>query len=293
MLSFLNLEITHSKNSDLSMKRKKNTSPKWLFLFSLLAFSSAGFAWIFYESNEKDLTIFTPGQNITEEVDEKAQKLLTEMSNSLKNLKEFKFQSKGYFEVVDSTGKKEKMHNSGELFIKRPDKIKVLRTGEKSDIELYCDGKIITLYGKGMNLYATSNAESTLNRTFDNLRENLNIELPATDLLYTDVYEGLMQDVTSGQYLGKKRVGKTPCHHLSFTGKEVDWEIWIEESEKKLPRKYVIISKTLEGKPEAEIEITEWDTNIKLENNFFTFTPPAGAKKIEFLPPQNNTQTKK
>jgi hypothetical protein len=275
------------------MQHKKNISPKWLFTILLLALTSVSFAWVYYAPTLKNLLVSYSSQKNTLKIDEKAQKLLMEMSNALKNLKEFKFQSKGYFEVVDSMGRKEKMHNSGELFIKRPDKLKVSRTGAKSDLDFYCDGETVTLYGKGKNLYATAVAESNLDKTFDNLRENLNIELPATDLLYTDVYEGLMQDVTDGKYIGREKVGNVACHRLSFTGKDVDWEIWIEESEKRLPRKYIIKSKTLEETPEAKIEITEWTTDIKLKDNLFTFTPPKGAQKIEFLPLNPDTQTKK
>jgi hypothetical protein len=274
------------------MTLKKNTSPKWILSILLLVIVSVSFAWA-YNLRNADPQLSSSRIHKAEEIDPQAKKILMDMSNYLKSQKEFSFQSQGYFEVIDSvTGNKEKMNNSGELFVKRPNKIKVQRTGEKSDVELYCDGKQVTLYGKKLNYYASAPAASNLDETFDNISENLNIQLPGMDLLYSNVYKGLIQDVTSGKHMGKTEVGKVKCDHLSFIGKEVDWQIWIEEGEKKLPRKYVITSKMVEGKPEASIEITEWKTNIKLEDKLFTFTPPKTAKKIDFLQPKSDTQSK-
>lgn len=272
------------------MKRTKNNVTRWILFAFLLALTTFSFAWI-YNRNATDS--FFPKDTASFHIDEKADQLMKEMSNSLKSLDQFKLQSKGYFEVIDSTGKKVRYDNSGQIFVKRPDKIKVLRSGEKTDLEFYCDGNKIALYGKKTKYYATSDATQTLNETFDKIKDRLNIELPATDLLYTDVYDGLMQDVMSGKYIGKEMAGGTKCEHLYFTGKEIDWEIWIEDSDRKLPRKYVIISKDLEGMPKSSIEISDWDIKEKFEDKMFTFVPPKGAMQIQFLELNEDSQTKK
>jgi hypothetical protein len=278
------------------MSTQKNASIKWILSIMFLAIASLSFAWVYTQDESVPEVKINKEIIIGDEVsiDEKSKKIMTDMSNYLVNLKEFSFQSKGYFEAIDSaTGKKEKINNSGELSMKRPNKIKVRRTGEKADLEFFCDGKQATMYGKKSKSYSSAPVTGNLDEIFDNLSERFNISLPAADLLYTDVYQGLMQDVVSGKYMGKEKVADVSCDHLAFTGKEVDWQIWVEDGDKKLPRKYVITSKQIEGKPESSIEISEWKTDVKLEDKMFAFAPPQGAKKIEFLQLKNEIQAKK
>jgi hypothetical protein len=278
------------------MSTQKNTSLKWIFSILLLAVASLSFAWV-YNRNES-VTPLTDKMElkIVDQVtiDEKSKKIMMDMDNYLTGLKEFSFQSKGYFEVVDSaSAKKEKINNSGELFLKRPNKVKVQRKGEKADLEFFCDGKQVTMYGKKLNYYSSAPVTGNLDDILDNINEKFNISLPAADLLYSDVYEGLMQDIVSGKYIGKEKIANVTCDHLSFTGKEVDWQIWVEDGAKKLPRKYLITSKLIEGKPEASIEIAEWKTDLKLDDKMFVFTPPKGSKKIDFVELKSEIQAKK
>jgi hypothetical protein len=268
------------------MSTQKNTSIKWIFSVLLLAIATLSFAWVY---NQSESVTELPGKKEIKsgdqvKIDEKSKKIMMDMDKYLTGLNEFSFQSNGYFEVVDSaSGKKEQINNSGELFVKRPNKIKVQRKGEKADLVFYCDGMQVTMYGKKLNYYSSAPVTGNLDDILDKIGEKFNISLPASDLLYTDVYEGLMQDVVSGKYMGKEKMANVTCDHLSFIGKEVDWQIWVEEGEKKLPRKYLIISKQIEGKPEASIEIAEWKTDLKLDDKMFTFTPPKGAQKVDFL----------
>jgi hypothetical protein len=267
------------------MPTQNDKSVKWIFSILFLAIATLGFAWV-YNKNEP-VTELTGKKEIQSSnhvtVDEKSKKIMMDMSTYLTGIKEFSFQSKGYFEVIDTiSGKKEQINNSGELFLKRPNKIKVQRKGEKADLEFFCDGKFVTMYGKKLNTYSSAPVTGNLDEILDHIGENFNISLPGADLLYTDVYEGLMQDVVSGKYMGKEKMANVTCDHLFFTGKEVDWQIWVEDGAKKLPRKYLITSKQIRGKPEASIEITEWKTDLKLDDKMFAFTPPKGAKKKEF-----------
>ena len=73
------------------------------------------------------------------------------------------------------------------------------------------------------------------------------------------------------------------CTHLAFRGSEVDWQIWIEDGDKPLPRKFILTSKKVAGEPEFTVLIRSWDMAPELTNSEFSFTPPKGAKKIEFL----------
>ena len=118
----------------------------------------------------------------------------------------------------------------------------------------------------------------------DFARDQLDITAPASDLLYKDAYERLMQDVTSGFVVGKAVVLGVKTDHLAFSGKEVDWQVWVEEGAKPLPRKYVVTSKLVTGAPEYIVIMSKWDLAPKIAAGWFAFVPPKDAKQVEFLP---------
>jgi hypothetical protein len=78
-------------------------------------------------------------------------------------------------------------------------------------------------------------------------------------------------------------VGGVKCHHLAFRGNEVDWQIWIEEGDKPLPKKFIVTSKWMTGAPQFTVTIKSWNLSPKLTDDMFTFVPPKGAQKIDFI----------
>ena len=64
----------------------------------------------------------------------------------------------------------------------------------------------------------------------------------------------------------------------------MDWQIWIEDGPKPVPRRFTITSKKIEGTPEFVVELSDWDTDPDFTDEVFEFTPPRGAQKIEFQP---------
>ena len=93
----------------------------------------------------------------------------------------------------------------------------------------------------------------------------------------------MLKEASAGFVVGQSIVAGVKCSHLAFRGAEVDWQIWIEDGDKPLPRKFMITTKQVSGAPQFTVLIRSWDVATKLSNQEFTFTPPKGAKKIEFL----------
>lgn len=50
------------------------------------------------------------------------------------------------------------------------------------------------------------------------------------------------------------------CQHLFFQGKDVDWQIWIEDSPESLPRKLVITEKKQLAAPQFTAVLGDWKT---------------------------------
>jgi hypothetical protein len=78
-------------------------------------------------------------------------------------------------------------------------------------------------------------------------------------------------------------VGKVKCHHLAFRQKTIDWQIWIQDGDKPLPRKMVITYKRDAGGPQFTARLSRWNVKPKLSKDTFEFEPPADAKKVDLL----------
>ena len=120
-------------------------------------------------------------------------------------------------------------------------------------------------------MYATTAAPPTIDETLDFAREKLDIIAPAAELLYKNAAEKMLKESSSGFVVGPSVVGGVKCTHLAFRGAEVDWQIWIEDGDKPLPRKFILTSKKVTGEPQFTVLIRSWDVAPKLTNKEFTF----------------------
>jgi hypothetical protein len=217
-------------------------------------------------------------------VDPKADKLLRSMSDFLGSQMVFSVDVQHDTQAVLESGEKLDFVADSSLIVQRPNHLRSDRLGELAHVSFYYDGKNMTLYGQRMNLYATAPAPATLDQAIDFARQKLNIEAPAADLLYANAYKVLMEDVVEGKYIAEAFVAGQKCHHLAYRGNETDWQIWIADGPMPLPLRFTIISKKMKSVPELTVEMPKWDLSPKLTANTFTFTPPAKAERIDFLP---------
>jgi len=157
---------------------------------------------------------------------------------------------------------------------------------------VYYDGANVTVYGKRENLYATAKAPDNIDAMFDFARQNLSIDAPGADLLYSNAYSILMEDVVSGRYMGVEPIGNRMCHHLAYRGNETDWQIWVEDGARALPCRFVITSKKEPGSPQYSVETTNWKA-ATFPAETFAFKPPRDAVKIDFVTVSDEISKKK
>jgi hypothetical protein len=74
------------------------------------------------------------------------------------------------------------------------------------------------------------------------------------------------------------------CDHLAFRAPHVDLQVWVQQGAQPLPRKLVITTRDLVNAPQFAVTVTKWNLKPAFGTQTFAFTPPAGAKKIDFLP---------
>jgi len=219
-----------------------------------------------------------------EGVDPQAKKLLEAATTFLAKQKQFSVSTQSTIEVVLTSGQKLQFDNAAALVVQRPNKLRAERKGDLVDQVFFYDGKSLTLYNPGENYYASVEAPGTLENMLDYARDSLDIVAPAGDLVYSNAFDILMQDVTNGFVVGKGVVGGVRCDHLAFRGPDTDWQIWVQEGAQPLPRKLVITSRDVVNAPQFAVVMSEWDLAPKISAGMFEFSPGNNLKKIEFLP---------
>jgi hypothetical protein len=216
-------------------------------------------------------------------VDAEADRILRAMSSFLGGQQAFTVEYDVDNEVIAVDGQKLQFSASGSLALQRPGRFQATRHGGFANAELFFDGQTLTLLGKNANVYWQVSGPKTIDQAIEALRSQADLDVGGADLLYTDVAEGLLTDVTSGSYLGPAVVDGVTCDHLAFRAAKVDWQLWVQRGDKPLPVKYVITSKWVTGAPQYAVRLHAWNLQPQLDAQRFVFKPPAGVKRVDAI----------
>ena len=217
-------------------------------------------------------------------VDPQAARIMQRMTEYVGSLQTFGLVTASTVEVVLVNGQKIQLDSGTHLTVQRPNKLRAERVGDVISQALYYDGEHLTLVNPDEGYYATVPAPGTIDAMLDFARDTLDVVAPAGDLVMNDSYARLMADVTSGFVVGKSIVNGVRCDHLAFRSLDVDWQIWIEDGAKPVPRKYIITTLDVPGSPQFDVQMNSWTTAPDVSAKQFEFAPPPGAKRIEFMP---------
>ena len=218
-----------------------------------------------------------------------AKKLLKSMSDYLAKQKAISFDYDATLEVVTNDKQKLALASSGTLTLNRPDKIRTTRAGGFVDVETLFDGKTLTLVGKNANKYTQLDVPGTVEQLIDELRNKYDRPLPAADLLTSDSYAALMEDVYDSKDLGSGVINGIECDFLAFRKDEVDLQVWIAQGDQPSPCKYVITSRLVTDGPQYAVEFTNWKTGDEAVKDDFTFNNATKAEKIDLKDLQDKT----
>lgn len=226
------------------------------------------------------------------DVEPKADQVLREASDFLGTLKRFQIDADSTSDHLLSTGQKLQHAEGIVAAVQRPDRLRVEIKGERRNLQLIYDGKKISLLDTDHNFYAQTAVPATIDEALRHAVDNFGVRAPLSELLYTNSYAVLSENVESGFFVGKSVVRGVKTDHLAFRTDEVDWQVWIEDSRTPLPRKLVITLKWMTAAPQYTVWLS-WDLSPKWSDSFYAFVPPANARKIDFLPIQQGAPPKR
>lgn len=235
-----------------------------LLLSLLLTMAGVSLATVEAQSNEDD-----------------ALKILKGMSNYVASQKTISATFDASIEVITPELEKIQYTNSGQILLARPNKLRASRIGGYADVELVFDGQKVSVLGKNINAFTQIDAPGTTDQMYDLLRNDFGMQMPAADLLLSNVFEVLTRDVINSKHIGAGVIGGIECEHLAFRNDDVDWQIWVQTGSTPIPRKLVITTKSVTGAPQYTLLVRDWKTDDAPAADAFTFKAPAGAKQVK------------
>jgi hypothetical protein len=214
-----------------------------------------------------------------------AMPILKKMSNFLAVAGRFSVTIRDGYDVVQKSGQKIEFGELRSLTVSRPDRLRIeveRSDGQKGSVIF--DGKEITVYSADQNIYATASRPGTLDQAIKYALDDLKIRMPLALMLLSTLPTELDTLGVSADYVETTTITDVPCDHLAArTPGGVDFQIWVAQGDQPLPRRIVITYKNEKEQPQFWADLSKWNLAPDVSDAFFSFTPPNGAERIQFL----------
>ena len=225
-------------------------------------------------------------QNSTPSASEqRAMTILKNLSQYLAQAERFSVTIRDGYDAVQQSGQKIEYGEVRKVTVSRPDRLRF--EFERSDGEkglVIFNGKDLTVYTANNNAYATVSRPGTLDQAVKYAIEDLKIRVPLAMMLLSTLPSELDNLVVSADYVEPTTITDVPCDHVAVrTSRGVDFQVWVAQGSQPLPRRIVITYKDEPGQPQFWADLSNWDLAPEVSDALFTFTPPDGADRIQFL----------
>ena len=215
-------------------------------------------------------------------VDPAAVETLKRMTNFLDGLQQFSVNTHSIIEEMHASKHRVDYDVSASVTIKRPNKLRAVRTGELMGESFFYDGKTLTVYKPSEKAYATEKGLDTIETMITFARETAGALLPSADLLYRNAFPLLMQEVTLAVVVGKPVINGVKYDHLLFSRPDVDFQIWIAQGKRPWPARYIVTETGTPALLSISTVLRDWNIAPAVDDAQFKFVPPKGAKAISF-----------
>jgi hypothetical protein len=209
--------------------------------------------------------------------------LLKKSCGAIAALRSFTLETDETHELVSEDGRKYHFGQKQKIACRRPNALTGLADGDMGRRRIVYDGAKLSILDLEKNVYSVVDVPNNLDEMIEHMHEKYGAHPPLADLFFADPFKAIGDQAQEGVYVGLHTADGTKCHHIAFSSRVVDWEVWVDAGAQPLPRKLAMTQKTVHGTPQFTF-ILRWDTRTPLGDDLFRFAPPAGASKIPYLP---------
>jgi hypothetical protein len=223
-----------------------------------------------------------PGLPVQSVLEPKAVDLLKSCSSRLASAKAMSFTVVISYESPSRLGPPLIYTTRGEVTMQRPDKLRVITSGDGPVSEFYYNGKTMTGFAPAENLVAVAEAPPTIDAMVHAAYDLAAIYFPFAPMIAADPYAIISEGLTQAFHIGQSRViGGTTTDMVGIVNKWVFEQIWIG-AEDKLPRMARAI---FHGDPAGlrhQIEFSNWQIDPDIPAEAFASAKAAAAMPIPF-----------
>jgi hypothetical protein len=213
-------------------------------------------------------------------VDKKALRALLDMSAYLRKQENFTVQTETEHDYVLDDGQKVTLASSGSLRVQKPTKLLAHTISDRKERTFYYDGKTFTIYSPNLRYYSTVQAPPTVRELVDMVHDKYGVQLPLVDLFRWGSPTGPdLSEITAARFVGTTTIDGVKVDQYAFRQPGLDWQIWIEQGARPLPRKLLLTTTDDPSRPEHTVAM-KWQLGTKYDDKIFTFIPPKGATQI-------------
>jgi hypothetical protein len=215
-------------------------------------------------------------------ISEDARAAVAQMGKTLHG-KEFSFRARTIRPYANENGAMLHIEHDFKVTVRRPDRMLIDANGDDGPVKLFYDGKTVALaLDAAGSQYATLPVPDTITMMMHVVMGRFGLDFPLADFLTDAPDKAFLQGVTSGQEINKVTIDGVSCVHLVFSQPPgIELELWLE-ADRGVPRRLIVIDNNSPGKPNFSAEMSDWDFTVHPADADFAFTPPTGAKEVDF-----------
>jgi hypothetical protein len=170
------------------------------------------------------------------------------------------------------------------VVVRRPDRLRIDVNGDDGETQLFYDGKTTFLYGPQTKKYASASAPDNIEAMLHAMAKRLRVDFPLADFVDNAPAKSVLFGITSGREVNTATIDGTPCAHLVFDQPGIEFEMWIEKTERAVPRRLVATYHSVPDQPIFYAEFSDWNFDIHPADAEFVFQPPPGAVAVAIKP---------
>ncbi len=189
------------------------------------------------------------------------------------------------YDEVSEDGQKVSYTTERDMFVRRPGNAAIDYRADGQSRRTVLDNKNLTFVDREKKAYGQAPAAATIDETLDKVANDYGVTVAAAELLRTNLYDRIYQNIQTGQYLGKDSLYGVECDHLGFVTPEVDYELWFQTGDKPLLRKVSMRYKNMPTKPRYTMNISKYDLS-GVKDDQLKVVIPEGFQKVDLPPVQ-------
>lgn len=215
----------------------------------------------------------------------KALEILKAMSTRLASTQGMSFQAITTYEKPSRLGPPLAYNTVALVNVQRPNRLRVLTSGDGPATEFYYDGKQAYAYEPKQQLLAQAEAPPTIDATLEAAYQRAAIYFPFTDVIVANPYKDLERDMRLAFYIGQSTVvGDTTTDVIAYANDVVFVQAWIGAQDK-LPRMLRAVFRDDPTQSRHQVAFTDWKLESSLSADFFKPEHIEDAHRIQFAPP--------